>query len=114
MTLEVLVIPTAGDIKDSCELILHTNVLSFRYIVDHWASRGFEALMPDCFYDEVFGEFGNGYLNSFALFTCKLVKTSKVEPPGWPEDAESDEFDEVWVYNALEIHIQSFPWMEMT
>ena len=53
--------------------------------------------MPDCFYDEVFGEFGNGYLNSFALFTCKLVKTSKVEPPGWPEDAESDEFDEVWV-----------------
>lgn len=64
MTLEVLVIPTAGDIKDSCELILHTNVLSFRYIVDHWASRGFEALMPDCFYDEVFGEFWNGYLNS--------------------------------------------------
>lgn len=32
-----------------------------------------------------------------ALSTCKVVKTLKVEPPGWPEDAEADEFDEVWV-----------------
>lgn len=24
----------------------------FRYLVDHWASRGFEALMPDCFEKE--------------------------------------------------------------
>ncbi|CAL1170106.1 unnamed protein product [Cladocopium goreaui] len=43
-----------------------------RHLVDHWASRGFEALMPDCFEKEA-------------------------EPPGLPDD--DDEAFQKWLAN---------------
>ena len=57
-----------------------------RYLVDYWASRGFEALMPDCFSDEACA----------TLFRrCRMPRRAvKAEPPGLPDD-DDEAFQEV-------------------